>query len=302
MSQPSAAIQITNLRKSFAQREVLRGVELQVPRASLFGFLGPNGAGKTTTIRVLLGLLRASAGRALVFGDDALRRGAALRRRIGYLPGDVRFYDWLTGRATLDFLDHARGGGGRTEITRLSRCFDLDLSRRVRSYSRGMKQKLGLIQALMHRPELLVLDEPTTALDPLMQRALYDELRTVSRDGRTVLFSSHTLGEVEELCDQVAILRAGRVVEQERIDVLRARAVRHVEVTFGPGRELAAPLPAGLRALRREHNHLSAAWTGPIGELLVWLAEVRPHDAEIAPPSLEDLFLTYYATENGDAA
>src|SRR5262249_17497329 len=183
-------------------------------------------AGKTTAIRIMVGLLRASAGSARLFGRDCWSDGPSLRAEVGYLPGELHLYEALTGRATLEFLAEARRRDCAGEVRRLAQLFDLDLDRRVRGYSRGMKQKLGLIQALMHRPRLLILDEPTSGLDPLMRRCLFDELRSVAAEGRTVLFSSHTLSEVDELCDEVAVLRQGRLVETERIDVLRARAPR----------------------------------------------------------------------------
>ncbi len=292
-------IRTHGLSKHYGPVQVLADVDLHVPAGSLFGFLGPNGAGKTTTIRILLGLLRASGGAAQVFGQDAWRRGPRIRAEVGYLPGDIRFYDGLTGRATLAFLNAARGGRCGEEIRRLARVFDLNLDRRVRNYSRGMKQKLGLIQAMMHRPRLLILDEPTTALDPLIREALNDELRAVVADGRTVLFSSHTLSEVDVLCDRVAILRDGRLIEQERIEVLRQRAVRRVEILFDGPPPGGAQLPAGLRVLSQNERHMTATWMGGPQPLLTWLAGAGVRDASIAPPDLEDLFMAYYAGDAG---
>ncbi len=282
------------LVKRYGHVTVLHGIDLRVPRGALFGFLGPNGAGKTTTLRILLGLLRASDGRARVLDREVWKHGAFVRGQIGYLPGDVRFYDNLTGRATLRYLDAARRTRADAEIRRLTERFDLDLDKRVRQYSRGMKQKLGLIQALMHRPALLILDEPTTALDPLMREQLYAELRDVAADGRTVLFSSHTLSEVEALCDRVAILRAGRLIEQERIDVLRERAVRRVEVSFKTD-SAAAAAPNDLHVLHHSDGRLVGTWSGPIEPLIGWLSRAPIRDVTIAPPDLEDLFMAYYS-------
>ena len=289
-----AAIETHDLCKRFGPHEVLRKVNLRVPVGSRFGFLGPNGAGKTTTIRILLGLLRASGGAARVLGNDAWRDGSRARANVGYLAGDVHLYGDLTGRATLAFLDGARGRDSRSEIQRLTRRFDLELDKRVRDYSRGMKQKLGLIQAMMHRPQLLILDEPTIALDPLVREALYEELRAVSADGRTVLFSSHTLGEVERLCDELAILRKGRLIEQARVEVLRTRALRRVDVTFDGERQPAEPTPEGLTVAHLSATRLSGTWSGPMPPLLAWLARAHVRDVTIAPPDLEDLFLAYY--------
>ncbi len=293
------AVEIRGLTKRYGAHAALRGLDLRVPVGRLFGFLGPNGAGKTTTIRILLGLLRATSGTARVLGRDAWADGPRVRTAIGYLSGDVRLYDNLTGRATIEFLDAAHGGRTRSEVERLTRSFDLDLDRRVGGYSRGMKQKLGLISALMHRPRLLILDEPTIGLDPLVRETLYQELRDVARDGRTVLFSSHTLAEVEELCDEVAILRNGRLVERERMDVLRERALRHVDLRFPAGVSL-PQLPDGLQVSRQDERHLRGVWTGRTDRLIAWLNEVALEDVTIAPPDLEDLFLAYYTETDAE--
>ena len=288
------AIVTRDLCKRFGSHAVLQRVNLHVPTGSRFGFLGPNGAGKTITIRILMGLLRASAGSGRILDQDVWQAGPRLRRQIGYLPGDVRFWDGLTGRATMSFLAAARGGTSLHEIDRLTRRFDLDPDKRVCDYSRGMKQKLGLIQALMHRPQLLILDEPTVALHPLIREVLYEELGDATADGRTVLFSSHTLSEVQQLCDVVAILRDGRLIEQEKIDVLRRRAIRRVEIALIPGRPMPRP-PARLQLMHRDDDALKGTWTGPIDALLAWLAQAPVQDVSIAPPDLEDLFRAYYS-------
>jgi len=291
-----------SLSKSYGRQVALRGVSLRVAAGRRFGFLGPNGAGKTTTIRILLGLLRPTSGSARVHGLDPWKDGPRVRQRVGYLPGDVRLYEHLTGEQTLAFLAAARGVDCRAEICRLCEVLGLDPRRRVRDYSRGMKQKLGLIQALMHRPALLILDEPTVALDPLVREVLFEELRRVTAEGRTVFFSSHTLSEVEALCDEVAILRHGRLIEQERIDVLRARAVRRVEIVWDAHRPPPTQRPKGLHVLTEQPRHWQATWTGPVERLLQWLAPLRPHDVTIAQPDLEDLFLSYYGIATKERA
>lgn len=289
------AVRIAGLRKSYGAREVLHGIDLSVATGTLYGFLGPNGAGKTTTLRILVGLLRASGGDARVLGKDPWRSGPEVRHRIGYLPGDVRLYDTLTGRQTADFVQRARRRDCSAEYLRLAKGFDLDLDRRVRQYSRGMKQKLALILSIMHRPQLLILDEPSISLDPLIREVLHVELRRATGEGRTVLFSSHTLSEVEQLCDQVAILRDGRVIEQTRIETLKRRAVRHVEIRFADGATAPDTMPAGLRVGRSTGRTLQGSWTGPAQELVSWLASQRVADVSIAPPDLEDLFMAYYS-------
>lgn len=295
-------VETRQLGKRFGAFPALDSVNLSVPEGSIFGFLGPNGAGKTTAIRILMGLLRASSGEAQVLGADAWRDGPRLRRDVGYLPGDIRFNDFISGAATLHFLDGVRGGRSGPEIARLAERFNLDLTRRIRTYSRGMRQKLGLIQALMHRPRLLILDEPTTALDPLIQQMLFEELRDVSTEGRTILFSSHTLSEVDHLCDSVAILRDGRLIEQDSIEALRKRSVRNVELEFfeATDQQNATPPPA-LHIARRAERSLHGSWTGPIQPLLQWLGGLRLEDVRIAEPSLEDLFLGYYGKADAPA-
>ncbi|HVP12818.1 MAG TPA: ABC transporter ATP-binding protein [Phycisphaerae bacterium] len=292
------AVVTHQLHKSYGPREVLHGIGLRIPTGSLFGFLGPNGAGKTTTIRILVGLLKPSQGQAVVLGQDSWREGTRLRAHVGYLPGDVRFYPHLTGRQTLRFLDAVRGAGSNGEIKRLAAAFDLDLNKRVRDYSRGMKQKLGLIQALMHRPTLLILDEPTVSLDPLVRETLWVEIRRAAGEGRTVLFSSHTLSEVERLCDWVGILRDGCLIEQQRIESLRIRAVRRIEVVFAADTGPLQPLPQGLQILPPSGGRWVANWTGPMQTLLAWLARNTVRELTIGPPDLEDLFLAYYSPES----
>lgn len=292
-------IETRGLRKRYGALEVLHGIDLSVPRGALFGFLGPNGAGKTTAIRILLGLLRRDAGEAHVLGRDCWRDGVRVRADLGYLPGDIRWYDRLTGLATLRFFDHARRRDSRAEATRLAHVFDLDLRRKVRNYSRGMKQKLGLIQALMHQPQVLILDEPTTALDPLMQQHVLAELRAVANSGRTVLFSSHSLSEVEQLCDRVAILRGGTLIEQAEMSVLRARALRRVELTLDGA--LHGTPPTGLHIDERATHRVVGSWTGEMPALVAWLATQPVVDLVVAPPDLDDLFRAYYADNRDNA-
>jgi len=287
-------VETRGLVKRYGAVEALAGLDLVVPKGSIFGFLGPNGAGKTTTLRILLGLLRPTAGSAKVLGLDAWKDSTAIRARVGYLPGDVHFPDWMTGAAFLAFCDQARCGGARDEINRLSDRFDLNPNRKIRDYSRGMKQKLGLIQAMMHRPELLILDEPGLSLDPLIQQIMYEEIRSVVAKGRTVLFSSHTLSEVEQLCDRVAIIRAGKLIEDSTVDDLRLRAVRRVVFRLKNKDPAKVTYPHGLEPRTGADGVVTATWTGEMDRLLAWLAEAGVADVTIGPPDLEDLFFAYY--------
>ena len=293
-------VETSGLAKRYGAVQALAGVDLRIPSGSIFGFLGPNGAGKSTTLRILVGLLRASAGKVKVFGRDAWRESTSIRARVGYLSGDIRLYERLTGAALLAFCNRARGGGATGEASRLVERFEIDLSRRIRNYSRGMKQKLGLILAMMHRPPLLILDEPTIALDPLVRQTLFEELRAIAREGRTVLLSSHTLSEVELLCDHVAIIRAGRLVEDSSIEALRGRALRRVDLRLTSAPASALKLPPGLTVIECGDQTLRASWKGPVERLLSWLTSIGIADVAIEPPSLEDLFATYYRDEEGN--
>jgi len=296
-----AAIVIESLTRRYGPRRGIEHVDLSVPDGSLFGFLGPNGAGKTTTIRVLLGFLRPSAGRATVFGLDCWRDGKRIRADVGAIPGDLRLYPALNGTDTLRLVSAIRRRDLAAEGTRLARVFELDLRVRVRQMSRGMRQKLGLILALAPRPRLLVLDEPSTALDPLMQERLRTELRAMATEGRTVFFSSHSLAEVESLCDRVAIVREGRIVADETLDQLRRRAGHEVVLRLREGVPAAAigELPAAFRDPRPlwSGRTLTGVWRGPAAELIAWLHAQPLDDVSISPPSLEALFRAFYQPE-----
>ena len=289
-----AIIECRRLNKRFGSIDVLDSVEFDVEPSQLVGFLGPNGAGKTTTIRILLGLLKPTSGSSMIFGMPSQRDGHSIRQQIGYLPGDVHFYPNLTGRKTLEFLASARRQNCRSEIDRLSEVMELELNRKVRKYSTGMRQKLGLIQALMHKPNLLILDEPTSALDPLIRKTVFEELQNVVREGRSVLFSSHSLSEVEELCDEVIILRSGRIVEQQKIDALKNRALRRVRVIYPDAEKMPDAFPGQLNLLKRKENSIVGTWAGAVRDLIDWLASQEVQDVTIEKPDLNDLFLTYY--------
>ncbi len=230
-----------------------------------------------------------------MFGVPLGRNAPELRRRVGYLPGDVHLYSNLSGRRSLNFLARARRKDCRKQIERLADVFELPLNQNVRSYSTGMKQKLGLIQAMMHEPELLILDEPTSALDPLVRQNVFSELRDVIDAGRSVLFSSHSLNEVEELCDEVIILRRGKVVEHQTIDVLRGRALRRVEISFTNKMVMPCEFPPELQIVEQNSMNLKCTWAGTTAALLNWLNPFALDDLIIERPDLNDLFITYYS-------
>jgi ABC-2 type transport system ATP-binding protein len=288
------------LTRYYGRRVGVEDINLSVPEGSLFGFLGPNGAGKTTTIRVLLGFLRPSGGRAGIFGLDCWRESSRVKAEVGYLPGDLRLYSWLNGVDALRLFGAIRRRDLLKEGRELADRFALDLSVKVRNQSRGMRQKLGLILTLAPRPRLLVLDEPTASLDPLMQDRLRDHLRTLARSGHTIFFSSHTLSEVEQLCDRVAILRDGRLVADATLDELRRQSSRHVIIRWKDAHAAAQPAPGFLQITERDGDNWVGVLCGPATDLVRWAANLPIEDLSVGQPDLETLFRGYY-TNHGRA-
>jgi ABC-2 type transport system ATP-binding protein len=290
----STAISISGLVKTFGPTRALDGLDLEVRTGEVHGFLGPNGAGKTTTIRVLLGLLRADAGRAELLGGDPWRDAVALHRRLAYVPGDVTLWPGLSGGEVIDLLGRLRGGLDRKRRDQLLERFDLDPRKKARSYSKGNRQKVALVAALASDVELLLLDEPTSGLDPLMEATFREVIREELRSERTVLLSSHILAEVEALCDRVSIIRAGRIVESGTLAELRH--LTRTSVTA----ELAAP-PNGLRGLAGVHD-LRVDGTrvrlqvdpASLDGVLRQLTSVGVRSLTSQPPTLEELFLRHY--------
>jgi ABC-2 type transport system ATP-binding protein len=276
----------------------LDDVSLDVRSGEIFGFLGPNGAGKSTLIRLLLGYLHPTAGRATVLGLDIVHASVAIRARTGYLPGGIALDDGLTGQR---YLDDLAALSGRPPVRRAALCERLELTGRIlgrpiRDYSRGMRQKVGIVQALQHDPELAILDEPSEGLDPLMQRAFYDILDEVRAAGRTVFFSSHVLSEVERVCDRVAVVRAGRLVALEDVASLLARRRRRVEMRLeGPAPDLAGV--AGVTALEVIDGGLVCMLEGDPRGFLAAIAAAAVTDLVIEPARLEDAFLELYQGE-----
>jgi ABC-2 type transport system ATP-binding protein len=272
------------------------GLSLDVEPGQVFGFLGPNGAGKTTTIRLLLDLIRADSGRISVLGLDAHRDSVELRRRIGYLPGELALYDQLSARELLCHFASLRGGLKWAGIEPLVARFGLDADAVIRSLSKGNKQKVGLIQALMGEPELLVLDEPTSGLDPLVQHEVHECIRERSRAGGAVFLSSHALAEVASIADRVGIIREGRLVTTETVADLAIRSAHHVAVTFA---ERAQPEwfagVGGLRNVVADGNTLSMDVCGSVDTLVKALAGHEIVDLTVREPSLEEAFLEYYS-------
>ncbi len=299
----AGVVSTRRLTKRFHATHALESLDLNVPAGIVFGYLGPNGAGKTTTIRLLMGLLRPTSGSATVLGMDVSTQRVAVQAKVGYLPGDFVAYPDLTARDYLDYLANLRG---RIDPARMIECaerLELPLDRRIGDLSHGNRQKVGLVQAFMHDPELLILDEPTTGLDPLVQREFLTMVREVREAGRTVFLSSHILAEVEAVADMVGILRAGRLVVTERLDTLKARATHRIEIDFAEpidARSLAAI--AGVRQVAAAGSSALVTIEGSASELFrqigpLGVERVRTHEAD-----LEDIFVSHYSAAPGDTS
>jgi len=288
------AIITEGLSKRYGERVGIDSLSLNIPPGSVFGFLGPNGAGKTTTIRLLLGLLRPTNGHAVVLGQDAWRQGPRLRAEVGYLPGDLRLYPWMTPRSSLAIFGQVRRQNILEAGLDLCERFELETEVPVRKMSRGMRQKLGLVLALAHAPRLLILDEPSASLDPPMQQALRDYLLERAAEGVTVFFSSHTLSEVEGLCDTVAILREGRLVVHESLESLRERARRAVVLRWRDEDAARTPAPKFLEIASRDGLEWRCILSGGVMDLVKWCAEQPLADLTVGKPDLDSLFRQFY--------
>ena len=313
------ALTTTGLTKRYGHRELpihrpgaargggevraLEDLTISVAEGEIFGFLGPNGAGKSTTIRLLLGYLHPTAGSASVLGLDIVRDSVAIRSRVGYLPGGIALYDSLSGERLLDYLGELTG---RPPVRRAELLDRLELSPRtlrrpVRDYSRGMRQKIGIIQALQHDPELAILDEPTEGLDPLMQRAFYAILDDLKAAGRTIFFSSHVLSEVERVCDRVAIVRRGRLVALQDVASLLEHRKRNVELRAADGDLPVLGGVAGVSGIgRTADGRLTCQLEGDVGPFLAAIAGHRVLDLTIEPAHLEEAFLELYEDAEPD--
>jgi beta-exotoxin I transport system ATP-binding protein len=299
----TAIIQIEKLTKSYGVHRGVTEIDLEVSEGEAFGFLGPNGAGKTTTIRTLLDHIRPTSGRALVFGIETTADPVAIHRRVGYLPGEFALYDKLTGGQTIEYFANLRGGVDAAYQASLVERLDIDTSRKFKEYSKGNKQKVGLIVALQHRPDLLILDEPTSGLDPLVQQTFYEVIREAKAEGRTIFLSSHILSEVEKTCDRVAIIRDGRLAKVDRVEALRDLAHHQVELRFAgdvPMGEFAA-IP-GVSEVTTEGQTLKMRVSGPITPVVRAAARYELLDFVSREPSLEETFLAQYGHEPGQAA
>ncbi|WP_281897588.1 ABC transporter ATP-binding protein [Phytohabitans aurantiacus] len=292
------AIHAEDLTKFYGSRRGVEGLTLDVKAGEVLGFLGPNGAGKTTTIRLLLDFLRPTRGDATILGLDPRRDKAALHRQIGYLPGELAFPGREKAADLLRFFAAARGGVAWSQVTALADRLELDLTRPIRTMSKGNKQKVGLVQAFMHQPALLILDEPTSGLDPLMQQEFLAMVADARADGQTVFMSSHVLAEVQQAADRVAIIRDGRLAALERVESLGRRAIRTVEIHFDDPVDAAefTGLP-GVSDVMVSGPILRCTVDGRLSPLIKAVARHEVIDLLSAEPDLEETFLSYYYTQ-----
>jgi ABC-2 type transport system ATP-binding protein len=293
------AIATQGLTKHYGSVTALVDLTLDVHVGEIFGFLGPNGAGKSTMIRTLLGFLHPTQGSATVLGLDIVADSVEIRRRTGYLPGGIALYDSLSGGDALDYLADLqdRGAAMRDELCERLQMPTSVLRRKVRDYSRGMRQKIGVIQALQHDPELAILDEPTEGLDPLMQHAFYELMDDQREKGRTIFFSSHVLSEVERMCDRVGIIRSGQLMALQKVEELLARRKRKVQLRW---RGVAPDLGGvpGLADVKVDGDRMSATLLGDVSGFVRAIASPSLVDLTIEPARLEEAFLEYYAGDD----
>ncbi|MDI3339467.1 MAG: ABC transporter ATP-binding protein [Sphaerobacter sp.] len=293
-------IDVQGLTRAYGTRRGIIDLTFTVEEGEIFGFLGPNGAGKTTTIRVLMGLLKPTSGRARIFGLDCWADAPAVKARVGYLPGEIFLYERMTGAEFLDFMAAFRDKPSRRRRDELAERLDLDLSRPIRHLSKGNRQKLAIVQALMHGAPLLILDEPTDGLDPLRQHDFLDLIREERERGTTIFLSSHLLGEVERVADRVAIVREGQLVAVEEIGRLKQLWERRLSLVLRepvPVERLTALGQVEVRSVAPDGRRLELGVHGPAQPLLRLLAELPVEDFTYAPADLESVFLHYYGAE-----
>ncbi len=293
----AAVIEATGLRKNFGSVHALDGLDLSVDAGEVHGFLGPNGAGKSTTIRVLLGLMRASGGDVAVLGKNPWSSAVAIHRELAYVPGDVSLWPNLSGGETIDLLTGLRGGADRQLRARLIDDFELDVRKKGRSYSKGNRQKVALVAAFARRASVYVLDEPTSGLDPVMEAVFRAQVKRVTAEGATVLLSSHILSEVEELCDRVTIIRAGKAVERGTLADLRHLTSNAVRAVTDAPVDAFESIPGVLHVRRDGDALLFDVETDATAAALAQLTKRPVHSLTVTPPSLEELFLRHYGEE-----
>jgi ABC-2 type transport system ATP-binding protein len=294
---PEHLLRTEHLSKKYGNFLALDDLDLSVRPGEVFGVLGPNGSGKTTALRLILGFLRPSSGHAWVAGHECWHDGVAARRHIAYLPGELRLYENLTGRQLVRFLTRLRGRRAAGDLSELARSFDIDLDRPIAALSSGMKRKVALLQVLVAQAELVIMDEPTNALDPTMRDELLGQVRRARERGQAVMFSSHVLAEVEQVCDRVAILRQGRLVHLQELAALRDGRLVHVRFRDGGVRRGEIPGLDGLRVLNKKADALVLESSGPLAPLLEWLASQPLEELRIGPLGLRGIYQRFHGRD-----
>lgn len=286
-------IETKKLTKFYGKTLGIKNLNLSIPKGEFFGFLGPNGAGKTTTIRLLLDFIRPTKGSAKVFGLDSRHDSFEIKKKIGYIPGDIFFYDWMKGRDYLRYFSrfHARKDSLGQELVRE---LDLDLGKRIKTYSKGNRQKLAIVAAFSHDPDLLILDEPTLGLDPLVQHQFYKILLREKEKGKTVFLSSHILSEVERVCDRVGIVKQGKLITIERISDLKKKKIKNIRVKFKEKVDLSSLKIKGVKTIEKLNDYFNLTVRGNVDEIVKMIAAHEIDDLTITEASLEEIFLEYY--------
>ena len=289
-------IETTDLTKFYGKSRGIENVNLRISEGEIFGFIGPNGAGKSTTLRILMNLIFPSGGSAMIMGMDVIRDSRKIKYSIGYIPSDAAAYSYMV---VNDFLRYCARFYNIPQpdnrIKELSGRFDLDLKRKIADLSMGNRKKVSIIQSLLHRPGLLILDEPTTGLDPLMQSLFFELLRSENQEGMTIFFSSHVLNEVQLLCKRVAIIKEGRIIQTEEVETLRKKQLKKVSVEFTELlKDDISIIPGAENMLALSGTSLSFMYSGSINSLTKWLAEKRINNLIVEEPSLDDIFMHYY--------
>jgi len=291
------ALEVKDLTKYYGKSRGIEKVNLRVQEGEIFGFIGPNGAGKTTTIRLILRLIFPNHGTIKIFEKDLREYGEELRNEIGYIPGEVNFYPEVTVKDFLEYTARFYKTAEKSYVEKLCRNFSIDVKKRFRELSMGNKKKVAIVQALMHKPKLLILDEPTNGLDPLIQNLLFEILKEERKKGVTVFFSSHILSEVEKLCDRVALIKDGKILRTEKIDDLMKQKYKIVKLKTDENPSTLKNV-LQIKDFKSENGTTSFIYYGLIGDLIKKLSGLKVNDLWIEDPSLEEIFISYYKEES----
>ena len=285
-------IEASDLSKNYGNDVGIKNINLEIKKGEVFGFIGPNGAGKSTFIRTLLGLLHPSSGTAKVLGHNIKNKSEEIRKKLGYLPSEVNYYDGMSSRELLEYHAGFYENVDTTKIKTLSEIFELDLDRKIEELSFGNKKKCAIIQSVIHEPDLLILDEPTSGLDPLMQNRFFELLEEENKKGTSIFFSSHILAEVQRLCNRAAIIRKGEISAVEDIQSLLEKQMKKARFVFKEKQEL--KFISGVQNPTWTNNKLTFDYIGPVKELIQWMNQLNLQDAVLEEPDLETIFMNYY--------